>query len=301
MTRSPALLLAILICVFISAVPAKTNSVDESKSPSSSSYSGAKPQVELGFNLLYRLKFLEARIQFTDWQQTNPGDPLGYVAIAASYLFEELYDQHVLTSEFFLDNGRLLGGIQGKPDEDRKTHFEAANQRGRDLALKRLRADRHDADALFALTVATGMQADVAAILEKRQIESLSLIKEAEGYAMQLLSVHPDEADALLSLGAANYIIGSLPAYKRFFLWFGRIHGDKRLGMEQLQITAEKGHYLKPFAEIFLALASMREKQEDVARNLLRDLAAQFPENPLFQVELARLETPHAGSQKGRH
>jgi hypothetical protein len=299
MIRSLMLLLATLIWGFASSVPGNADSGDESKSVYSAVYPGAKPQVELGFNLLYRLKFVEARSQFADWQQMNPGDPLGHVAIAASYLFEEFHAQHVLTSEFFLDDERFLGGIQGKPDESRKINFEAANRRGKDLALKRLRIDWRDANALFALTIATGMQADFTSILERRQMESLSLIKEAEGYAKQLLEVQPDEADAWFSLGAANYIIGCLPAYKRFFLWFGRIHGDKRLGMEQLQITAEKGNYLKPFAKIFLALASMREKREDVARSLLQDLAAQFPENPLFQAELAHLAAPFAGSQKG--
>ena len=48
----------------------------------------AKPQIESGFNMLYELKFGEARRQFADWQETNPRDPLGYEATAASYLFE---------------------------------------------------------------------------------------------------------------------------------------------------------------------------------------------------------------------
>ena len=52
--------------------------------------------------------------------------------------------------------------------------------------------------------------------------------------------------------------------------------------MEQLKITAEKGHYLKPFAQIFLALAAMREKQEDLARIQLLDLAAHFPDKSPF-------------------
>jgi len=248
-----------------------------------------KPQIESGFNLLYELKFGDARRQFIEWQQANPTDPMGYEATAASYLFEELYDQNVLTSEFFLDDKRLLGGIQGKPNESRKTGFNAANRKGRDIALKRLSEAPRDTNALFSLSIAAGMQADFAAILERRQMESLSYIKEAEGYAKRLLALQPDNADAWLSLGAANYIIGSLPAYKRFFLWFGGMHGDKTLGMEQLQITAEKGHYLKPFAEIFLALAAMREKREDIARNQLINLTAHYPENPLFRRELARL------------
>jgi hypothetical protein len=234
-----------------------------------------------------------------EWQQANPNDPLGYEAMAASYLFEEFYDQHVLTSEFFLDDKRLLGGIQGKPDEGRKINFNAASRKGRDIALKRLSEAPQDPNALFSLSIAAGMQADFEAILERRQLESLSLVKEAEGYAKQLIALQPENADAWLSLGVANYIIGSLPAYKRFFLWFGRIHGDKRLGMEQLQITAEKGHYLKAFAEIFLALAAMREKQDDVARNQLLDLVAHYPENPLFQRELARLGSHFATSNNG--
>lgn len=257
--------------------------------PSCLSMAGEKPQIESGFNELYSLKFEDARRQFADWQQKNPKDPLGYEAMAAGYLFEELYYQHVLTSEYFLNDKRLLGGIQGKPDEGRKRNFEAANQKGRSLALEQLGKDSRDANALFALSIASGMEADFASILERRQMEGLSLVKEAQGYAKRLLELRPDEADAWLSLGAANYIIGCLPAYKRFFLWLGRIHGDKNLGMEQLRTAAEKGHYLKPFAEILLALAAMREKQEDLARIQLLDLVAHFPENSLFQQELARL------------
>ncbi len=245
--------------------------------------------IDKGFDLLYRLKFAEARGQFSGWQAMHPDDPLGYVSIAAGYLFEELYRQGVLTPKFFLDDKRLLGGIQEKPDEGRRSNFEEADEKGRDLALARLRADPGDADALFALTMATGMQADFKAILEKRHMESLLLIKKAEDYAERLLALRPDAADAWFSLGAGNYIIGSLPIYTRLLLWLGQIHGDKRLGMKQLGITATKGHYLKPFAEIFLALAALREKQKDVARTLLSDLVAQFPDNPLFASELVHL------------
>ncbi len=248
-----------------------------------------KALIESGFDMLYELKFEEARIQFNAWLKTNPEDPLGEVAIAASYLFEEFYFQHVLTSEFFLDDKRLLGGIEGRPDKGRTTRFREAIQKVRNRALRRIQADSSDADALFALTLATGMQADFAGILEKHSLESLSLTKEAGGYAKRLLALQPDAADAWLALGATNYIIGSLPAYKRFFLWFGQIRGNKRLGMEQIQITAEKGHYLKPFAKIFLALAAMRENQEAVAMRQLSDLAARYPDNPLFADELARL------------
>ena len=81
-----------------------------------------------------------------------------------------------------------------------------------------------------------------------------------------LLAANPDAADAYLTLGAANYIIGGLPAFKRCFLHFKGISGDKRRGLDQLEIAALRGHYVRPFAKVLLALAALREKEYPVAR-----------------------------------
>lgn len=256
-----------------------------------------RPEIDAGFRLLYELRFSQARAEFSAWQEAHPDDPLGAACEAASYLFEEFYEKAVLTSEFFLDDKRLLGGISGKPDEQLGAAFLASVQRAQEQARLRLKSNPRDANALFALTIATGMRADYASLIEKRQLDSLRLVREAEAHAKDLLAIAPDSADAYLALGAANYILGSLPAHKRFFLWFGGIHGDRRGGMQQLEMAATHGHYLRPFAKMLLALAAIREKQPDVARRNLTDLVAEFPENPLFARELAKLgPSPAAAS-----
>jgi hypothetical protein len=214
---------------------------------------------------------------------------LSDVSIAVSYLFEEFYHHDVLTSKFFLDSDRLFGGIEGKPDENRTRQFNEACRRGRGRALEQLKANPNDADALFALTLATGMEANYAAMLEKNKRKSLRLMKEHEDQAKQLLELRPDCGDAWMAIGATNYLMGSLPGYIRFFLWFGRISGDKQYGMERLRVAAETGHYMRPFAKIFLALADLRENQKNEARELLSDLVREFPDNHLFADELARL------------
>jgi len=258
-----------------------------------------RPEIDAGFHLLYELKFAEARAQFTTWEKAHPDDLLGPAAEAASYLFEEFYRQGVFTSEFFLDDKRLLGGIAGKPDAKRGAAFAGANQRARERARRRLEANPSDVDALFALTLSTGMQADYLGLIEKRHFASLRLIRKAEGYARRLLALAPDFTDPYLALGAANYIIGSLPAHERFFLWFGGIHGDKSGGMQQLAITASRGHYLRPFAKILLALAALREKQVELARKELTELNTEFPQNPLFARELAKLNNPAGSAAPG--
>jgi len=140
------------------------------------------------------------------------------------------------------------------------------------------------------------MQANYASLIDKRQLDSLKKIREADVYAKKLLAVAPGAADAYLGLGMANYFIGSLPGTKKFFLSFAGIHGDKAKGIQQLEIAAEHGHYLRPFAKILLALAALREKKTEVARTQLKELVAEFPENPLFASELAKLKVSPAAN-----
>jgi hypothetical protein len=246
------------------------------------------PELMDGFNLLYQQKFIEAREAFSSWQSRNPDEPFGEVALAASYLFEELYRQGVLTSDFFLNERKFLHGIDGKPDAGRMTSFREALTRARALARQRQKTNPKDSEALFALTLAAGMESDSDAILEKKQLDGLKRMKEANEYAKQLLARHPDAADAYVAPGIANYIIGSLNPGYRFALWFGGIHGDKKLGMEQVGKTVENGRYLRPFAKIMLALAARREKQNVLAQRLLRELKDEFPSNDTFAAEYAK-------------
>jgi len=247
------------------------------------------PATELdgAFHAMYELRFDVARERILAWRTAHPDDPLGPAAEAASHLFEELDHQGVLTSAFFLDDARFLGGIQGKPDPERRSRFLAAIDTARKRANALLKPNPKDPDGLFVLTLADGMQGDFEAIIEKRQLAALSSIKRAEKTATLLLEVRPDLQDASLALGAANYIIGSLPGYKRFFLWFGGVSGDRERGMQQLQIAADKGRYLRSYAKALLALALEREGRFDRASALFAELAREFPANPTFSRELA--------------
>lgn len=249
------------------------------------------PELEAGFHLLYELKPEEAHKHFEAWRKSHPQDPLGSAADAAAYLFEECYRQGVLTSEFFLDDKRFLGKIPLKPDSELRAAFFVADKRAQDLAQLGLKTNPDDTNALFAMALSVGLQADYASLIDKHQLDSLKMIRLAETYSKKLLVVAPDAADAYLGLGTANYFIGSLPGVKKFFLRFAGIKGDKKAGIQQVEIAAAHGHYLRPFAKILLALAALREKKPEVARIQLNELVAEFPENPLFASELAKLSS----------
>lgn len=250
------------------------------------------PYLDAGFHLLYELKFVEARTRFDTWRRSHPEDPLGSASEAASYLFEECYRQGILTSEFFLDDKRFLGKVPLTPDPELRVAFFAAEKQAQGLAQLRLKMNPDDTNALFAMTLSVGMESDYASLIDKHQVESMKKIRDADKYAQRLLVAAPDAADAYLTLGSANYIIGSLPVFKRLFLGFAGIRGNKQVGIQQLEIAAERGHYLRPFAKIMLALVARREKKPQVARAQLEELVAEFPESPLFVSELAKLNVP---------
>jgi tetratricopeptide (TPR) repeat protein len=246
------------------------------------------PELEQGYRLLYEQKFSEAREIFQKWADQNPTEPFGQVSIAASYLFQEFFLQRVLTSEYFLDDKRFLGGITGTPDPGRIKAFQEAVTHARSLASQRLKARARDPEALYALTLCAGMQSDADSMLLKKHYDGLKHMKEANSNAELLLRDHPEAYDVYVAPGIAYYVIGSLSSSARFVLWFGGVHGDKQLGMKQVQKTAENGHYLKPFAKILLALSARREKQNALAQKNLKELTEEFPGNEVYDTEYAK-------------
>src|SRR5260370_20019011 len=176
MMRVCAIASAVLLVASGAGAPPRLHAAGPDEAPKLAPV-GAAPEIETGFHLLYELKFPEARAKFASWEKLHAEAPLGSVSEEAGYLFEEFYQQGVLTSDFFLNDKRLLGGIEGKPDAKRKDAFSEAVGRARDIARRRLKANASDAEALFALTLATGMQAEYAGILERPHTEGIRLIQ----------------------------------------------------------------------------------------------------------------------------
>jgi hypothetical protein len=247
--------------------------------------------LDRGFTLLYNLDFAGAHQVFLSWEQQHPENPVGPVCDAAGFLFSEFDRLGVLESQFYADDKTFDGRKKLAPDPSVRDHFYAALEQADSRAHASLMKNPKDQDALFALTLSSGLKADYAALIEKRNLASLHYTKEATAWAEQLLAVDPDCYDAHLATGVSQYIIGSMAAPIRWLVRLGGVSGDKQKGISELQLTADRGHYLAPFARILLAIAYVREKDKPRARDLLVALRDEFPHNPLFAQEIARLST----------
>lgn len=243
-----------------------------------------------GFRLLYDLDFSHAHQIFLAWQQQHPADPMGPASDAAGLLFSEFDRLGVLEGQFYADDKTFGARKKLSPDPALKERFNDALALAESRAQALLAKNPSDRNGLFAMTLSAGLKADYAALIDKSNLASLGLTKQASKWAEQLLAADPACYDAYLATGISKYIIGSMAAPLRWILRLGGVSGDKKAGIDELRLTAERGRYLAPFARILLAIAYVRDKDTPHARELLASLQSQFPNNPLFALEIARLD-----------
>jgi hypothetical protein len=246
--------------------------------------------LDQGFQLLYQLNFPEAHQVFAAWQQEHPDDPMGPACEAAGLLFAEFHRLGVLESQFYENDREFEARKKLDPDTGVRDRFDQAVGRAESQAQTRLSQNVNDRDALFAMTLASGLKADYAALIEKHNLISLHFTREATRWARQLLTIDPKCYDAHLATGVSQYIIGSIASPIRWLARLGGLNGTKAGGIEELRLTAQQGRYLAPFARILLAIAYVRDNDKPRAREMLVSLEQDYPQNPLFAREIGRLD-----------
>ena len=248
------------------------------------------PVIRQGYQEMYNLDFGGAHKTFKQWEQEHPDDPLGPVSNAAAYLFSEFDRLNILHSEFFVNNSIFSHRPKVQPDPVVRRALDQELDKSTELAEKILARDPEDADALFAKILSLGLRADYDSLIEHRDFEALKIIKNSRATAEKLLSIHPTYYDAYLAIGVENYLFSLKPAPVRWLLQAGGAETDRGRGVRDLELTAEKGRYLNPYARLLLAVAALRNKDIPEARDLLSSLAHEFPQNRLYAQELARLQ-----------
>jgi hypothetical protein len=256
------------------------------------SFTAALPAANLiqdSFSHLYNFDFNQAHQTIDAHIAAHPHDPLGPTARAAAFLFSELDRLNILAGEFFTDDKRISGNEKLTPDPRVRDGFFSAVEQAQRLAEEALRKDSADTRALFSFSLTEGMRTDYMALIEKKQLRSLSALRQAQRYGEELLRHDPNFADAYLTHGVSEYLLGSLPFFIRWFVRIDGASGDKKAAVAHLERVAAHGRYLGPFAKILLAVINVREKRPQESIRLLEELTAAYPRNPLLRNELEKL------------
>lgn len=245
--------------------------------------------LEQGYRDMYNLQFEKAHSVFHHFEQLHPGDPMGPVSDAAAYLFFAFDRLKILRSDFFTEDSNFTEAKKPKLDPQVNRDFEADLDRSKQLSEAAFRRTPNDTTALLSSVLRIALQADFEALIEKRNGQALNDIKEATQEARKLLAACPDCYDANLAIGVENYLLSQKSVPIRWFLRLTGAETDKVVGIEKLRIVAQKGAYLKPYARVLLAIADLRDGNRQEARQLIAELARDFPQNDLFKDELKKL------------
>jgi hypothetical protein len=246
---------------------------------------GETTLLDKGYQQMYNLQFDQAHQTFSEWHRLHPNDSIAAVSDAAAYLFSEFERLHILQLEFFVHDNYFYTDRKPVPDPLSKQKFESALNRAAELSAQ----EPQDPSASFATVLCHGLRSSYLALIEQHYAASFREIKVARTLADQLLAEHPEYYDAWIVIGLENYILSLKSAPVRWLLRLSGGQTKQALGIEKLRLTAEKGHYLAPFARLLLAGVALRDHNTDGARDLLEGLAREFPNNPLYSQELALL------------
>jgi hypothetical protein len=253
------------------------------------------PEVAQAFDQLYSFNFPAAHQDINQYIGAHPREPLGYAVRAAAYLFYELDRLGILESEFLTSDKHIADKKALRPDPDVRAKFLKAVDDATSRAQAALAANPNDRQALFSMSIVEGVTTDYMAFVEKHQIASLSPAKRSNSYAQQLVHLNPPCVDAYITAGISEYMVGSLPFFIRWFVHFDNVQGSKEQGVKNLELVVREGHYFKPFAKILLGIIDLREKRPRETEKLLESLAHDYPSNPLFRKELARISNDRGG------
>ena len=248
----------------------------------------AAPTVDAAFARIYSFDFAAGRALAREYAAQHDQDPLGHAVVAAADLFSELERLQLLTPE---PGG---GKAKGRPDPAVWSRIQIASQMAAQRAKALLARDPDDPKALMALMLVHGMERDYLALIQKRYRQSWVSAKLAQQYALRLTRTHPTLQDAWFTIGFSDYLVSSVPFFLKPFMKMEAAEGNRNQAIANLRKAAVGGRYLKGFAQLILAQIYRQDRRNVESDQMLRRLAADYPDNPIVGRELAR---PASGTE----
>jgi hypothetical protein len=242
-----------------------------------------------GYHALYNLDFAAAHDHFQEWMTAHPDDCLGSASDAAAFIFTEFDRLGVLDIELFADDNRFESRKRPDVEPALKQGFADRISQSERLADTALQHNPKDANALYCKAVTSGMQADWQSLIDRKEYGAFKFSELASRYAKEALAINPTLYDANLAVGIENYMLSLKAAPIRWILGMAGAGTNKAEGVRLLKLTAEQGHYLAPFARLMLAVGELRDGRTQQGKAILVGLSQEFPQNTLYQRQIARL------------
>jgi tetratricopeptide (TPR) repeat protein len=207
----------------------------------------------------YHLRLNDARSAAGELEQRYPDHPAGFLIQAETYWWE----------------------AQADPDNrEVEAAYYHAQQLAQDKAEAAVKAGKYSQPEVLAyLASAHGSYARFQVTQKGSYYRAMRAGLRAHKYAEQVYALDKNYYDIYVGLGAFNYFAGTLPSVIKPFAWLFGAHGDKDVGVEQLQTAMQKARYSRTEGRIVYYTALLANKEYAAAFPLLEQLIADYPDN----------------------
>ncbi|MCW5963933.1 MAG: tetratricopeptide repeat protein [Bryobacterales bacterium] len=249
--------------------------------------------LEKGFLYFYNLDYPEAIRWFQQELKEQPGIARPYNHLAQAHLYRVLFRAGALESQLVSGNNPFLRRAGAEITSAEKAEFFRCIDSVLRLTDAALAKNPDDTDALYSRGIALGLRANYNFLVEKAARSALSDATEARKLHNRVAELKPDFVDARFVQGMHDYVVGSLSPFYKLLGFLVGFRGDKEKGIRTLEDVARNGVRVPYDAKVMLAAIYRREGKEASPRAipLLRELAAKFPANHLFRLELVQIHS----------
>jgi tetratricopeptide (TPR) repeat protein len=238
-----------------------------------------------GWEHFYNLEYDEALREFQQQVEREPDNPDAHNHVAQTVLYREMFLAGALESELVSGSNPFLRRERLSASTVSAKLFEDSIEKAIAIASERRDNDPEDIRALYSLGVSHGLRANYNFLVRKAWMDSLKEATAARKLHNNVVELDPSFVDARLLQGVHDYVVGSLPWHYKFLGFLTGFRGDKKEGIETLELVAAKGRMNHYDAKVLLAAIYRRERRPLEALPLLKTLIARFPRNYLFRLE----------------
>jgi hypothetical protein len=248
------------------------------------------PAVREAFAAFYNMNYAVALQRFSAIRAEHPGDPIATDYVLDATLFQELNRLDLLDTTFYATDGFLTGKHTVADDPEARRTIEDLANAAIAQATSILAGHPDDVNALYARAWARSLLATYEGLAERAFTAALRLANGAKDDDEAVLKLDPNYVDADLVVGTYQYVVGALPFTFRLIIGIVGISGSKAKGMTMLEQAAEHGVLTSVDARTCMMLFLRREAKYEQAIAIAEGLAAEYPHDFLFQLEVANLE-----------
>jgi tetratricopeptide (TPR) repeat protein len=195
----------------------------------------------------------------------------------------------------------FTSGKTQEPIQSETQRFHAANQKLLEVCDSLLEKNPRDVRALYFRGWAFENLAGEALAITKSTASAVSNGRRANNIHGRVLALDPDFVDAYFSRAGYEFAKATVPWSLKLLTLF-LLRGDKEKAFGWLELVGEKGIYRRLDARLVLAVLNAWKGDPRIALRIFQELGGEFPENFLFDINLAAihdlvLEDPKAALQ----